>query len=415
MTGSLRRRPMASAWAPMHEPLFRSLWIAAVISYTGTWMQNVGAGWLMTQLTMSPLMVSLVTAATTLPVFLVMLPAGALADLVDRRRFLLITQSWMVAASAVLGILTLLKVVTPWTLLAFTFLLGLGAVTNDPAWQAITPEIVCAENHAPAVALNSVGFNVARAVGPAMGGLVIAAAGSGWAFLLNAASFFGVIFFLYRWKRPHFEHLETGRVGDALLAGLRYVRGAAVVRSVLIRTVAFSLAASSLPALLPIIAQPHGATGYGLLLGSFGFGALAGATVLPRMRSRFSVDGVVVFAILLFAAMTFAAGRTQSFGWLSLVLFASGTAWIAILACLNVAAQTMSPSFLRARALSMYLLVLQGGMALGATAWGALATRVGVPQALLFSAVALMAGLVTVPRHRLTSRELEFTPSVVRD
>src|SRR5207302_722082 len=128
---------------------------------------------------------------------------------------------------------------------------GLGAVTNDPAWQAITPEIVCAENHAPAVALNSVGFNVARAVGPAMGGLVIAAAGSGWAFLLNAASFFGVIFFLYRWKRPHFEHLETGRVGDALLAGLRYVRGAAVVRSVLIRTVAFSLAASSLPALLP--------------------------------------------------------------------------------------------------------------------------------------------------------------------
>ncbi len=370
MTGSLRRRPMASAWAPMHEPLFRSLWIAAVISYTGTWMQNVGAGWLMTQLTMSPLMVSLVTAATTLPVFLVMLPAGALADLVDRRRFLLITQSWMVAASAVLGILTLLKVVTPWTLLAFTFLLGLGAVTNDPAWQAITPEIVCAENHAPAVALNSVGFNVARAVGPAMGGLVIAAAGSGWAFLLNAASFFGVIFFLYRWKRPHFEHLETGRVGDALLAGLRYVRGAAVVRSVLIRTVAFSLAASSLPALLPIIAQPHGATGYGLLLGSFGFGAL---------------------------------------------LFASGTAWIAILACLNVAAQTMSPSFLRARALSMYLLVLQGGMALGATAWGALATRVGVPQALLFSAVALMAGLVTVPRHRLTSRELEFTPSVVRD
>jgi MFS family permease len=415
MAGSFPRRPMASAWAPMQEPLFRSLWIAAVISYTGTWMQNVGAGWLMTQLTMSPLMVSLVTAATTLPVFLVMLPAGALADLVDRRRFLLITQSWMVAASAVLGILTLLKVVTPWALLAFTFLLGLGAVTNDPAWQAITPEIVCAENHAPAVALNSVGFNVARAVGPALGGLVIAAAGSGWAFLLNAVSFFGVIFFLYRWKRLHVEHVETGRVSDALLAGLRYVRGAAVVRSVLIRTAAFSLAASSLPALLPLIAQPHGATGYGLLLGSFGLGALAGAAVLPRMRSRLSVDGLVVFAILLFAAMIFAAGRTQSFGWLSLILFASGTAWIAILASLNVAAQTMSPSFLRARALSIYLLVLQGGMALGATAWGALATRVGVPQALLFSALALAAGLATVPRHRLTSRELEFTPSVVRD
>ena len=253
-------------------------------------MQNVGAGWLMTQLTMSPLMVSLVTAATTLPVFLVILPAGALADMVDRRRFLLITQSWMVVAAGVLGVLTLYHHVTPWMLLLFTFILGLGAVMNDPAWQAITPEVVRPENHAPAVALNSVGFNVARAFGPALGGLVIAAAGSGVAFLLNAASFFGVIFFLYRWKRPHFEQVATGRVRDALVAGLRYVRGAPQVRSILIRTGAFSLAASSLPALLPILARPHGATGYGLLLGFFGLGALAGAAVLPRVRTRFSVD-----------------------------------------------------------------------------------------------------------------------------
>src|SRR5436853_1832658 len=148
MAGSFPRRPMASAWAPMHEPLFRSLWIAAVISYTGTWMQNVGAGWLMTQLTMSPLMVSLVTAATTLPVFLVILPAGALADMVDRRRFLLVTQAWMVAAAGTLGILTLLGYVTPWLLVLFTFLLGLGAVINDPAWQAITPEVASPQNHA---------------------------------------------------------------------------------------------------------------------------------------------------------------------------------------------------------------------------------------------------------------------------
>jgi predicted MFS family arabinose efflux permease len=411
----LAPKPANSALAPLREPLFRSLWIAAVISYTGTWMQNVGAGWLMTQLTMSPLMVSLVTAATTLPVFLVILPAGALADLVDRRRFLLITQSWMVMAAALLGILTLEHFVTPWMLLMFTFILGLGAVMNDPAWQAITPEIVCPENHAPAVALNSVGFNVARAFGPALGGLVIAAAGSGVAFLLNAASFFGVIFFLYRWKRPHIEQVATGRVRDALVAGLRYVRGAPPVRSILIRTGAFSLAASSLPALLPILARPHGATGYGLLLGFFGLGALAGAAVLPRVRIRFSVDGLVAFDILLFAAMTFAAGRVQTFSWLCLVLFASGTAWIGILACLNIAAQTMSPSFLRARALSMYLLVLQGGMALGSAAWGALATRVGVPAALLCSAVALVGGLFTARRHRLTSDQMELTPSVVRD
>src|SRR3984957_1767905 len=404
-----------SAWAPLREPLFRSLWIAAVISYTGSWMQNVGAGWLMTQLTMSPLMVSLVTAATPLPVFLVILPAGALADLVDRRRFLLITQSWMVAAAAVLGILTLEHHVTPWMLLLFTFILGLGAVMNDPAWQAITPEVVRPENHAPAVALNSVGLNVARAFGPALGGLVIAAAGSGIAFLLNAASFFGVIFFLYRWKRPHIEHVATGRVRDAMLAGRRYVRGAPLVRSILIRTGAFSVAASSLPALLPILARPHGATGYGLLLGFFGLGALAGAAVLPRVRSRFSVDGLVACDIVLFAAMTFAAGRVQTFSLLCLVLFASGTAWIGILACLNIAAQTMSPSFLRARSLSMYLLVLQGGMALGSTAWGALATRIGVPSALLCSAVAMVGGLFAVRRHRLSSQQLELTPSVVRD
>lgn len=199
---NFKSHSLASPWAPLREPLFRSLWVAAVISYTGTWMQNVGAGWLMTQLTVSPLMVSLVTAATTLPVFLVILPAGALADLVDRRRFLLITQAWMVAAAGSLGILTLLGYTTPWVLLLSTFVLGLGAVMNDPAWQAITPEIVSPRCHAPAVALNSVGFNVARAIGPALGGLVIAATSSGVAFLLNAASFFGVILFLYRWKRP---------------------------------------------------------------------------------------------------------------------------------------------------------------------------------------------------------------------
>jgi MFS family permease len=405
----------ASALAPLREPLFRSLWIAAVISYTGTWMQNVGAGWLMTQLTVSPLMVSLVTAATTLPVFLVILPAGALADLVDRRRFLLITQGWMVGAAALLGILTLLHVVTPWLLLAFTFLLGLGAVMNDPAWQAITQEIVSPPQHAPAVALNSVGFNVARAVGPALGGMVIAAAGSGFAFLLNALSFFGVIFFLYRWKRPSFEHLESGRLSDAIWTGIRYMRSAPLVQCVLIRTGAFSLAASSLPALLPLLARPHGATGYGLLWGSFGLGALAGAALLPRMRRSLSVDGLVSAAILIFAVMTFAAGRVESFPWLTLILFTSGTAWIGILACLNVAAQTMSPSYLRARALSMYLLVLQGGMALGSAAWGGLATKIGIPLTLLVSALTMVAGLFAVRRYRLTAQQLELAPSVVRD
>src|SRR6516162_2009426 len=218
----------SSAWAPLKEPLFRSMWVAAIISYIGTWMQAVGAGWMMAVLTMSPLMVGLVQAAVALPVFLVILPAGALADIVDRRRFLLITQGWMVLASGALGVLTLLHVVTPWVLLGFTFLLGLGAVMNDPAWQAITPELVPPEQHAAAVALNSAGFNVARAVGPALGGMVIAKAGSGVAFLLNALSFFGVILVLYRWRRPQPTEKSQESVWEAIGTGVRYVCGSDV-------------------------------------------------------------------------------------------------------------------------------------------------------------------------------------------
>ena len=404
-----------SPWAPLGEPLFRSLWIASVISYTGTWMQNVGAGWLMTQLTMNPLMVGLVQAAGAVPVFLVILPAGALADMVDRRRFLLLTQGWMVLAAATLGILTLTSCVGPWVLLLFTFLLGLGAVMNDPAWQAITPELVPAKQHASAVALNSAGFNVARAVGPAMGGLIVAAVGCGTTFLLNAFSFLGVILFLYRWKRPIEAPRKTQRVWSAIGDGFSYVRESGLAKSVLLRTGTFSVAAVAMLALLPIIARPYGARGYGVLLGCFGLGALLGALALPRLREKLSVDGVVVTAILIFAGMTFAAGRAETFSLLCVVMVVAGAAWIGILACLNVAAQTMCPAYVRARALSFYLLVLQGGMAIGATLWGALAKRIGVPDALGAAAVALALGVLALRGHRITASELELAPAVLRD
>jgi len=181
--------PEVSAWSPLGEPIFRALWIVSVTSNIGSLMQNVGAAWLMTTLSASPLMVSLVQTATNLPVFLLALPAGALADVFDRRRILLLTQLWMLAVAAILGIITLLEVTTPWALLGLTFLLGIGAAVNAPAWQAIVPEVVPRPKLFAAVALDSVGFNLARGIGPALGGLVVAAAGPGVVFLLNALSF----------------------------------------------------------------------------------------------------------------------------------------------------------------------------------------------------------------------------------
>jgi predicted MFS family arabinose efflux permease len=286
---------------------------------------------------------------------------------------------------------------------------------NDPAWQAMTPELVPAEQHASAVALNSAGFNVARAVGPALGGVIVAAVGCGTTFLLNASSFFGVILFLYRWKRPVEAPAKARRVWSAVGEGFAYVRESGLAKSILLRTGTFSVAAVAMLALLPIIARPFGARGYGVMLGCFGMGALMGAAAMPKVRERLSVDGLVAAAILVFAGMTFAAGRAETFLLSCAVMLVAGMAWIGILACLNVAAQTMCPTYLRARALSFYLLVLQGGMALGATMWGALAKRMGVPDALAVAAVVLTLGVLALRGHRITASELELSPAVVRD
>jgi predicted MFS family arabinose efflux permease len=234
-------------------------------------------------------------------------------------------------------------------------------------------------------------------------------------FLLNAASFFGVIVFLYRWKRPSESRRTGGHVWAAVGDGIAYVKESALAKSVLLRAGTFSIAAIAMPALLPIIAQPYGARGYGVLLGCFGLGAMIGAGVLPQVRERLSVDGLVAFAILVFAGMTFAAGLAIKFSMLCLVLLVAGGAWIGILACLNVAAQTMCPAHLRARALSLYLLVLQGGMAVGATLWGALARRIGISHALAAAAIALVCGVLALRGHRITAKSLELTPTVVRD
>lgn len=403
----------ASALAPLREPLFRALWIAAVVSYSGTWMQNVGAGWLMASLTNSPMMVGLVQAAMSLPVFLVSIVAGALADMMDRRRLLLITQTWMVFAALALALLTYFGWTTPALLLLFTFFMGLGNVMNDPAWQAITHEIVSPENFPPAVALNSAGFNVARAVGPALGGIVIAVFGAAAAFLLNAASFFGVILVLYGWKRrPHEVPPASGMVA-AIRAGFVHARNSQGIKAVLVRTAVFSVSASALWAMLPLIAHGYGSIGFGIMVACFGLGASLGAGILPYIRRSLSVDAMVGGATIIYAAVTAATGYVHDFRTHCLLMLIGGAGWIAILASLNVSAQICSPSWLRARTLSMYLLVLQGGLALGSSLWGGIAEKTSMPAALAIAGGALVVGLVISRKFRLGSERVQWRATPV--
>src|ERR1044071_2832606 len=261
----------SSTWSPLRLPLFRALWLAAVASNVGTWMHNVGGEWLMTTLSPTPLLVALMQTAETTPTFLLALPAGALADIVDRRRLLIFSQTWMLVAAVGLAASTIFGITTPTVLLLLTFALGLGAAMNAPAWQAIVPELVGREELASAVSLNSVAFNIARAVGPALGGMVVAALGSWAVFLLNSFSFVGIIIVLYRWRRERAESISpTESVLGAMRAGLRYARHAPELRNVLVRTGVFALCASALWATIPLVARTQlglSASGYGVLLG----------------------------------------------------------------------------------------------------------------------------------------------------
>jgi MFS family permease len=405
-----------SPWSPLKHPLFRALWIAAAASNIGTWMQEVGQSWLMTSLTTSPLMVALVQTAESLPIFLLALGAGALADVVDRRRLLLVTQAWMLVVSGGLGLVTLAGWVSPWLLLAFVFALGLGAALNLPAWQAVVPELVSRDELAAAVTLNGVQFNVARAVGPALGGFIVAAAGPAASFLLNALSFLAVIGVLYFWRRvPQESLLPAERISSAMRAGLRYVRHAPPFQGVLIRTAVFILGASALWAILPQFARRElelDSLGYGIMLGCLGAGAVWGAFLMPRLREHLSLDRMVGLAALSFGGVTLILAYVRIFGVLCAALLVAGAAWMIVMSSFNVAAQITSPSWVRARALGVYVLVFQGGMAGGSAAWGAVAEHLSISIAFAGAAIVLLIGLAVVPRYRLAPMaDLDLTPS----
>jgi MFS family permease len=411
-------RPAApSALAPLARPVFRALWLAALVSNVGTWMQSVGAVWQIGTVSGSPALVALVQTAVSLPVVLLALPAGAAADVFDRRRLLLATQTWMLVSAAALCAVTVAGLASPAVVLGLTFLLGLGNAANAPAWQATIPELVGRRLVAPAVALNSAGFNIGRAVGPAIGGLVVAAAGPGAVFGLNAVSYLGVLAVLWRWRRRPQDELGAGeQVLGAIEAGVRYLRFAPPLQAVLVRTALFILPASAVWALLPVVARGRlglGATGLGLLLGALGIGSVAGAVVLPRLRRAVPIDLRVVAGTVLFALATVALAVLGSAWLVWLAMAGAGVAWLAILTSFNVATQTAVPRWVLARALAVYLLVFQGGLAAGSALWGVVAGRLGERAALLAAAASFGLGLLAALRWRLRGiGALDLTPSV---
>lgn len=378
--------PTASAWAPLRNRVFAVLWGATLVGNVGTWMRDVGAGWLMTDLSPSPGTVALVQAAAALPVFLLSLPAGALADLLDKRRLLIAVQLGLLAVSATLAAVTWAGLVSPALLVTGVLLAGVGAAMMGPAWQAVVPALVPKPQLRPAVALNSLGINIARAIGPALGGAIVATAGAAAAFAADALTYLVVIAALL-WWRPAARAASGPReqLLSATVAAWRYARGSAPLRRVLLRAFLFFLSASASWALLPLIARRllQGNAGfYGLLLAGIGAGAVAGALLLPALRARLGTERLVCGATLLIAsvALVLAAAPPRLLALALMPLF--GLGWIAVLTSLNVAAQGVLPDWVRARGLAVYLTVFSGGMALGSFAWGQTAQLLSIPAAL---------------------------------
>lgn len=403
-------------WSPLGQPTFRALWLAILVGNIGTWVHDVAAAWIMAETTNSPLMVAAVQSATTLPVVVLAIVAGTLADIVDRRRYLILAQLWMLLVASTLAVLAHLDRLGPWMLVALTFALGIGAAMAMPAQQATTPELVPKPMLGPAVALGSLSMNIARAIGPALGGLIVAQAGIAWAFAVNAVTFLGVAIVLWRWRRaPTASVLPPETFGIALRAGLRYASRDSVLKAVLVKAGWFFTFASALTALLPIVVKQdlHASAGtYGLLLGCIGVGAIGGAMLLPGLRTRMDPDRMVLYATLTYAACILAIALLRWVPLLYAIALLAGFAWIAVLSSLQIAAQTAVPAWVRARALSLYIVVFSGGMAAGSLGWGWLAQTFGTPRALLAAALGTAVAALVGARFRLgEAAHVNATPS----
>lgn len=401
----LSPRVRTGALAPLNHPVFRAVWITSLATNFGGLIQSVGAAWMMSSIA-SAQMVALVQASITLPIMLLSLAAGALADTVDRRKIMLAAQTFMLLVSVTLAVMTWMGLITPWGLLSFTFLIGCGVAFNGPAWQASVGDMVPRHDLAGAVTLNSMGFNMARSVGPAIGGMIVAAAGAAAAFAVNAFSYSGLLIVLFRWKpdRPK-QTLPREGLLAAMGGGVRYAFLSPHVTAVLLRAVVFGVGASAVQALMPLVAREGGGGPliFGLLLGAFGVGAVGGALFIGRLRAKYETETVVRVATLAFAVAAAVVGFSP---WLALslpALMIAGAGWVLVLSTFNVTVQMSVPRWVVARALALYQMAAFGGMAGGSWLWGALAQTQGLDMALGLSSGVLLLCVVIGLRVPLPS------------
>ncbi len=384
-----------SALSPLRYPVFRNVWAANTLGSLGGLIQSVGAAWLMISITQSADMVALVQTSLTLPIVLLSLVAGAMADNHDRRKVMLGAQIFLFLASVALMTCAWTGLITPWLLLAFTFAIGCGTAFNAPAWQASVGDMVPRAELPGAVALNSMGFNIARSIGPAIGGLIVAAAGAAAAFAVNALSYLPLITVLARWRpvRPP-RTLPRETLGLAVSAGIRYVAMSPAISTVLLRSAIFGIAASSVMALLPVVAKfllDGGPLTYGLLLGAFGLGAVGGALGNARLRQVMSTEGIVRTATVAFAGAAAIVGLSNMTLATMVGLFVAGAGWLLALATFNVSVQMSAPRWVVARALSLYQMAAFSGLAAGSWLWGEVAAALSVSAALSIASAVMLA------------------------
>ncbi len=370
-----------SAWAPLQVPVFRAFWLVSLVSNLGSWVHEVGAGWLMTNLDSSPEMVSAVRIALSAPTMMLAIPAGVMADRIDRRRLLIITQLILFSTTSVLAALTFSGVITSWSLLALTFAMGLGTVLHVLTWQSTIPELVPIAQLPRAVALGSISFNLARAIGPAVGGVLIALAGVWIAFAVNALSFACVLIVLLCWRREQTESSSGISCRHALLQGFQFIRGEPTMINVFLGVALFLLPATALWSLLPLIARQQlgwDAGGYGLLVTSIGMGAVFAARILHSLHRRIGRDWTVALAMAVFAVGLLVVGAATTAAIALTSTFMMGAAWMITLTTLNATAQMTLPNHLRARGMGCYLTVLAVSMSIGALVWGQVAGWLGL-------------------------------------